>query len=178
VNRPTSFLAILLVAIFAIAFLSALLRRRARTAAPSWPFYVKKAMSPVEQVLYHRLVKALPDRIVLAQVGLSRILGVKKGHNYGAWFNRINRMSADFVICAKDSSVLAVIELDDASHAREDRLAADAKKDLALESAGVRVVRFQVKALPDEAAIRAAVDPAPSDIPLRQEPSLSRGWTP
>lgn len=64
-------------------------------------------------------------------------------------------MSADFVVCAKDSSIIAVIELDDASHARENRKVADAKKNTALRAAGIRVIRWQAKSLPDEAAIKA-----------------------
>ena len=43
-------------------------------------------------------------------------------------------MSADFVVCNKYSSIVAVIELDDATHQRNDRQAADAKKDKALGS--------------------------------------------
>lgn len=78
-----------------------------------WPFYAKRVLSKPEQVLYHSLVEALPDHIVLAQVQLSRFLGVNKGENFHAWNNRINRMSADFLICTKDTSVVAVIELDD-----------------------------------------------------------------
>lgn len=124
-----------------------------------WPFYAKKPLSQPEQVLYFRLVQALPEHIILAQVQLSRLLGVKKGNNYHAWFNRINRMSADFVVCNKDSSIVAVIELDDATHQKEDRQAADAKKDKALSSAAIRIVRWQAKAIPDIAAIQAAFLP-------------------
>jgi very-short-patch-repair endonuclease len=64
-------------------------------------------------------------------------------------------MSADFVVCNKDSSIVAVIELDDATHQKEDRQAADAKKDKALASANVRVIRWQVKAIPDVANIQS-----------------------
>ncbi len=124
-----------------------------------WPFYAKKPLSQPEQVLYFRLAQALPEHIVLAQVQLSRLLGVKKGNNYQAWFNRINRMSADFVVCNKDCSIVAVIELDDATHQKEDRQAADAKKDKALSSAGIRIVRWQTKAIPDIAAIRSTIMP-------------------
>ncbi len=124
-----------------------------------WPFYPKKPLSQPEQVLYFRLVQALPDHIVLAQVQLSRLLGVKKGNNYQAWFNRINRMSADFVVCNKDSSIVAVIELDDATHQKEDRQAADAKKDKALSSAGIRIIRWQAKAIPDVGVIQATFMP-------------------
>lgn len=55
----------------------------------------------------------------------------------------------------KDSSIAAVIELDDATHQRKDRQVADAKKDKALASASVRMVRWQAKAIPDIAAIQA-----------------------
>ncbi|TLU82119.1 MAG: DUF2726 domain-containing protein [Chlorobium sp.] len=124
------------------------------TDAP-WPFYAKKPLSSPEQVLYFRLCKALPEHIVLAQVGISRFLGVKKGNNFGEWFNRINRMSADFVLCSKDLTIVAVIELDDSSHEKADRQAADAKKDKALGSAGIRIVRWQTSSMPDEASIKA-----------------------
>ncbi len=144
-----------------------------------WPFYAKKPLSSPEQVLYFRLCKALPEHIVLAQVGLSRILGVKKGNNFGEWFNRINRMSADFVLCAKDSTIVAVIELDDASHEKADRQAADAKKEKALSSAGIRVVRWQAKSIPDEAAIKAAFvhaqQGAPADRLQRASPASAVG---
>jgi Protein of unknown function (DUF2726) len=121
-----------------------------------WPFYAKNPLSSPELVLYFRLRKALPQHIVLAQVGLSRILGVKKGNNFGEWFNRINRMSADFVVCLKDSTIVAVVELDDASHEKAERQAADAKKDKALTSAGIRILRWHVKSIPDEGAIKAS----------------------
>lgn len=129
-------------------------RRRGDDSGESWPFFAKRPLSQPEQVLYYRLVRVLPDYMVLAQVSLSRLLGVKAGHNAQAWFNRINRMSADFVVCRKDSSVVAVIELDDSSHVREDRLVADRKKETALQSAGIRLLRWNVKALPDEETIK------------------------
>ena len=52
------------------------------TSSEPWPFYPKRPLTSPEQVLYHRLVKALPDNIVLAQVQVSRVLGVKKGNNF------------------------------------------------------------------------------------------------
>ena len=126
-----------------------------------WPFYAKRPLSQPERVLYFRLVQALPERIILAQVQLSRMLGVKKGNNYQAWLNRINRMSADFVICKKDYSIVAVIELDDASHQRDDRRAADAKKDQALSSAGIRIVRWQTTSMPDVTMIQSIFNAHP-----------------
>ena len=147
---------LLIVIAVILVFLLVLKGRQEPNKDEVWPFYAKKPLTQPEQVLYFRLVKALPDAIVLAQVQLSRLLGVKKGNNFQAWYNRINRMSADFVVCNKDSSIVAVIELDDASHEREDRKLADAKKDKALSSAGIRIIRWQAGAIPDEATIKAA----------------------
>ncbi|WP_018985517.1 DUF2726 domain-containing protein [Methylophilus methylotrophus] len=114
-----------------------------------WPYYVKKPLSQPEQILYFRLIEALPDKIVLAQVQLSRFLGVKKGFDYQSWINRVNRMSADFVICNKDSSVLAVIELDDSTHESSSRQLQDQKKNQVLASANIKLIRWHVKSIPD-----------------------------
>ena len=158
---------VVLVLIVCLPVLSLLVRRGSRVRG-EWPFYAKRPLSQPEQVLYHRLVAALPERIVLAQVQVSRVLGVKKGFNFHEWNNRINRMSYDFVVCAKDSSVLAVVELDDKSHDSESRRKADAKKDRASSAAGIRVIRWNVKALPDQAAIREAFSELPSIRPGAQ----------
>jgi very-short-patch-repair endonuclease len=126
-----------------------------------WPFYLKKVMSQPEQILYQRLVAALPDHIVLAQVQLSRVLAVRKDVNRQKWHSRISQKSLDFVICAKDASVVVAIELDDRSHQKKIRIEADDTKEKALASAGVSLIRWHVGALPDEAAIRSAVSGAP-----------------
>lgn len=153
----------LLIAVIAVIVIAIIVVQKAKvkgsTNDKAWPFYAKKPMSPPEQVLYFRLVQALPEHIILSQVQLSRLLGVKKGNNNQSWYNRINRMSADFVVCRKDSSIVAVIELDDATHKRSDRQVADSKKDKALASAEVRIVRWQAKSIPDIATIKATFMP-------------------
>jgi len=136
----------------AVRLLRILFRARANSAV--WPFYARRLMSQPEQVLYHRLVRALPDYIVLAQVQVSRVLGVRRGFKFHEWNNRINRLSYDFVICSKDSSVLAAIELDDKSHDTESRDRTDSKKDKATQDAGIRIIRWRVSAMPSETAIR------------------------
>ncbi len=85
------------------------------------------------------------------------MLGVKKGFNFREWNNRINRMSYDFVVCARDSTVVAAIELDDKTHESMTRAAVDAKKQKATAAAGVRLIRWHAQALPEEAVIQAAV---------------------
>jgi hypothetical protein len=120
----------------------------------TWPFYVRRPLSQPEQVLYHRLIRALPEHIVLAQVQVSRVLGVKKGANFHEWNTRINRLSYDFVVCSNDSTVIAAIELDDKSHESASRVKTDEKKNKASADAGLRLVRWQVRSLPSEEAVR------------------------
>ena len=155
-------IAVIVVVVLGLLVAAALRRTKQSGAEGTWPFFAKKPLSQPEQVLYFRLLHALPEHIVLAQVQLSRILGVRKGDNYQSWLNRIHQLSADFVVCAKDATVLAVVELDDASHQGERRREADARKTRAVEAAGLRLVRWSVSALPDDAAIRSAVLPNPT----------------
>lgn len=140
-----------------VTFVFAWLRTRGTpgSTADRWPFVLRKPMSAPEQLLFFRLQQALPDHIVLAQVQLSRFLAVKRGHPPRAWLNRINRKSVDFLILAKDATVIAAIELDDRSHERPDRRHADAQKNRALADAGVRLIRWGVSRMPDAAMIRA-----------------------
>ena len=153
------FVVVALVVLAAVAIVLTAARKKSRTGTPEgpWPFYAKKPLSQPEQILYHRMVKALPEHIVLAQVQVSRVLGVKKGFNFHEWNNRVNRLSYDFVVCSKDSTVLLAIELDEKSHEAEDRANTDRKKDKATVAAGVKLVRWHVKSLPDEETIRAVV---------------------
>jgi hypothetical protein len=162
---------VVLLFILALLVVLPILIRRGRLAAgssSSWPFHVKRLLTQPEQVLYHRLVKALPDHVVLAQVQMSRVLGVKKGFRFHEWNNRINRMSYDFVICDKAATVIAAIELDDKSHEGERGIENDAKKSKATTDAGLRLIRWHVKSLPDVLTIQrelSAADPSPGTLP-------------
>lgn len=148
---------VVILLILALVAVLPLLKKGGRLASGSsrpWPFYVKRPLTQPEQVLYHRLVKALPKHVILAQVQVSRVLGVRKGFRFNEWNNRINRLSYDFLICGKDSTVIAAIELDDKSHESAQRMDTDAKKSKATTDAGLRLVRWHVKSLPDEQMIR------------------------
>ncbi|PTN55670.1 DUF2726 domain-containing protein [Stenotrophomonas panacihumi] len=145
-------------AALAFAITAALSRRQ--SVASKWPLYGKRVLSGPEQALYWRLVEALPGDVVLAQVQLSRFLGIQKGNRRIEWLNRINQKSADFVVCHKDFSIIAVIELDDATHGRPSRQKADRDKEKALSDAGLRLIRWHVKRVPTMEEIQLAVHPA------------------
>lgn len=79
------------------------------------------------------------------------------------------------MVCAMDSSVLAVIEPDDKSHGSESRRRADAKKDRATSAAGIRMIRWNVKALPDQDFTREALLEMPPIRPSAQLSAQSMG---
>jgi very-short-patch-repair endonuclease len=158
-----------------LAIWALLIVLKARVMPPDndkkWPYYPKFVLTQPEQVLYHRLTSALPDYLVLSQVQVSRVLGVKKGVHFGTWNNRINRLSYDFVICNKDSSVVAAIELDDSSHSSQQRIRTDAKKDKATADAGIRLIRWHISNLPDEQTIQNAILEAQAALPEPANPT-------
>ena len=147
------FLIFILFFLFFVVAASRALKSRGRqkfkyNPSDDWPFEKEKLLTNPEKVLYFRLIEALPDYCVFAQVQLSQLMSVKKGHDFKQWFNRINRMSADFVVTNKAMEIIAVIELDDRTHLRAGRVAADRKKDHALLSAGIEVIRCNVSEMP------------------------------
>ena len=154
---------VIFILFLAAAFIAAaklgLLKKGRGGQADHWPVFPKKVLTPVEQQLYQRLIRAYPDRIVLAQVSLSQIIGVKKGHNFKAIWNRYNRLTADFVLCTKDFRTVAVLELDDRSHDNPARMDADRRKAAICEAAGIPLHRLNVNPLPNETELRALLTP-------------------
>ena len=150
----------LFLALVAAAVLSLVakgLRSRGVLSRP-WPLEAKRhLLSERERLLYQRLVQSLPDHIVLAQVQLLQVLNFKRGRRTYAVLNRISQLSLDFLILNPDTRPVAAIELDDVTHELGDRRRADANKSHALKSAGVPLIRWTARNLPDAAAIRAVV---------------------
>ncbi|WP_257720742.1 DUF2726 domain-containing protein [Roseateles depolymerans] len=128
-------------------------------------------MTPREQSMYFRLVETFPDHVVLAQVAFSAILTTKDRPTRATF----DRKVCDFVLCSKGFEVIAVIELDDASH--QGREQADAKRQALLTRAGYRVERFAQ--IPDAGVLRARLmPPAPSAANPQQHPVSSQQHAP
>ncbi len=114
----------------------------------------KTPLSKREQSMYFRLTEVFPEMVVLSQVSFSALITGKNA----AVRNRFNRKYADFVLCSKAFQVVAVVELDDASH--EGREQQDKDRESILALAGIRVVRF--KQVPDAADLLSALAPKES----------------
>lgn len=147
---------VILIVVVAVLLLLAARKSSARRkiADEEWPVYADTPLSLPEQSFYFRLKQALPEHVVFAQMQYSQFISIKPGsEHWQAWRNRLSQKSADFVICDKSMAVQAVIELDDATHARADRRESDRVKEAALKAAGIRLIRCQAKNLPEESAI-------------------------
>lgn len=110
----------------------------------------KPVMTAREQQMYHLLQTALPECTVLAQVAFSALVTAKGWANR----NRFDRKVADFVLCSQQLNVIAVIELDDDSHAG--RESQDKERDAMLRLAGYVTLRYVN--FPTQQALRADVE--------------------
>lgn len=109
----------------------------------------RRPLNSYEQAMYWRLIKALPDRIILAQVAMNRCISAK-----GPAAAIIACESLDFVICNKAMRILGAIELEDDNHPiTEHRQKANQIKEEALEIAGIKLIRCTTSALPSEGYI-------------------------
>ena len=110
----------------------------------------KQPLTEREQAMYFRLRDTFPNLVVLAQVAFSALVTSKDAPTRATF----NRKMADFVLCDRAFAVIAVIELDDASH--RGREGDDANRDAILESAGIRTLRF--KSIPDGDKLKTAIE--------------------
>ena len=125
-----------------------------------WPFEPMPIMTPTEVIFFNRLQQAVPELIIFGQVQLSRIIMPNDDDDtdQGFWFNRICRMSVDYVLVDQDKqTVLLAIELDDWTHNTRRRQQQDEKKDKALLSAGISILRIDGEAMPDAALLRRKI---------------------
>lgn len=136
-----------------ILLIAAISLKKKSTDYPA--FEAKKPLSNPEQILYHRLTQALPDKVILAQVSFSRFLRTKGGSKKENWrqFSKARQKVADYLICEKDFTIRIAIELDDSTHKKEK----DERRDKYLASAGIKTVRWNVKNLPSKEQIQEAI---------------------
>ncbi|EKE17727.1 MAG: hypothetical protein ACD_10C00302G0003 [uncultured bacterium] len=121
------------------------------------PYFGKTVLSEPEQILFHRLKEALPNQLVFVQVAMNALVGIRKNPTWQSQFNVISGKYVDFVVCNPDFTVKAIVELDDSTHQRTDRIKSDAVKDLAFQKISCPMVRFHVREIPNIEQIRLAI---------------------
>ncbi|HKY91009.1 MAG TPA: DUF2726 domain-containing protein [Nevskiaceae bacterium] len=145
----------------AAILLGALLFSHRQGRAQARSFESSPLLTPSERRFYMRLLHALPDHFVFAQVSPAKVLEIRSASRKAlADHERVSREAFDFVICNQESLPVAVVELDAREPDRKGRMAPlDRSKDDLCAAAGLRFVRFRANALPDRDAIREAVFP-------------------
>ncbi len=101
-------------------------------------------LSPAELSFYKVLQSALGDRATISpKVNLADNFFVARPNENQGYRNKIDRKHVDFLICDPTSmKPLCGIELDDSSHARQDRQTRDEFVDRVFEVAGLSLVRI------------------------------------
>jgi hypothetical protein len=100
------------------------------------PVSSRRPLTAFEERMFAALTAALPECVVLAQVAFSALITTDdRAHR-----NRFDRKVADFVICSRQMTPFAIIELDDRSH--RGKAAADAQRDALMLNAGYHTLRY------------------------------------
>lgn len=156
----TDVLLIATTAVIALVVIAAIAggMKSGRRVPETYPYVTKGVMTEPEQVLYYRLIEALPEHVVLAQVQMSSFLKIRgRQTHWKAVSSRIREKSADFLICDKTGNPVAMIELQDRTHERPERIKSDEFKRKAAEAARLKLVTFHVGQMPSVEEIRKAV---------------------
>ncbi len=109
---------------------------------------VPSVMTKAEMAFYQSLITVVGgEYAVMVKVRLADIITVKKSSsNYMAHFGKIKAKHVDYLLCDKaDLKPVLVIELDDKSHQRADRVARDKLVDGIFKSVGLPVLHHPVK---------------------------------
>ncbi|WP_341889251.1 DUF2726 domain-containing protein [Variovorax sp. YR752] len=120
----------------------------------SWTPQAVRVLTLPERQAYDLVRKALPGRLVLAQVPLARFISVPTRHSYSDWLTRVGRLTVDLLVCDKSSRVVAVVDVRTAGQSPRSTRRHDRMTQV-LETAGIRVLHWNADALPSASEVRA-----------------------
>ncbi len=123
----------------------------------------KWLLTKAEFSLYRVLEQVVGSELIICpKVRLADVIAVKKGaDNWQKHQNRIQSKHVDFVLCTPDTiEPRVVIELNDASHDRDDRKKRDAFVERALAAAGLPFVAIRARQGYVPAEVKAAIKAA------------------
>lgn len=152
----------LMAGVFGLAAIKTFLAKNAGKSSLANGFKPKALMTPNEYEFLSRLESAAPELRFHAQVSMGALLDPRVDRKDSKKeFYRLRGMFSqkivDFVAQNRtNGAVVAIIELDDRTHSAEE----DERRDQMLSDAGYKIIRWQSKKKPDEAAIREKLFPS------------------
>lgn len=161
--NPAIYLAIILVVLGTLAYfvIHYIWRARRQDTLPSAPLAVKPKpiMTDAERAFFHTLQNAFANRYeIFPQVALESLVSQTGKLPANVW-GMLRNSRVDFVLAhPKFLGPLAVLELDDSSHAQATTRARDEIKERILKDAKIPLLRFRVGDKWDANVIRAQVE--------------------
>jgi len=123
-----------------------------------WPPQATRVLSNRERLAFGTLVRALPEYMILAQVPVARFISVPKRNSYADWLRRLGYQCVDFAICDMAAQVVAVVELQPAANASNERTRKRlARMGRSLKAAKIPLLTWPEMALPTVDDAREAV---------------------
>jgi hypothetical protein len=143
----------------------------------AWPPQAVRVLTLPERRAYDTLRKALPGRLVLAQVPLARFISVPTRNSYSDWLTRVGRLSVDLLVCDHSSRPIAAIDIRGADEsARSNKR--HARMAEVLRSAGILVHSWNADALPSITEARSLFIPIADEGEESVLPAMSAGGKP
>ena len=106
--------------------------------------YMKAPLLTRRELKHYHILKELADErnlLICPKVRLLDLVVPKPGiKNYGGLKTRVMSKHVDFVVCQQDMEVICIIELDDKTHQRPDRIQRDRFVDSVLIGAGYKII--------------------------------------
>lgn len=130
-------------------------------AGVSMPYCLRDDfLSPAERSFFGVLQLATGSRaVIFSKVRVADLLYVPRGNGHQGYQNRIVAKHVDFVLCDPGSmQPIAVIELDDASHGKADRIERDGFLESAFIAAGLPLIRFPAQRQYDVKTVATQID--------------------
>lgn len=137
----------ILIAIFVfLSFLKSLIGKKSLTKTSTYRYERKEHLTTRPEKEFLETLLSITKNIfyIFPQIHLTSLVNHKiPGQNPTAALNHIDRKSVDYVICDKENlKPLLVIEFDDPSHQREDRMERDIEVERILAEAGIPLLRI------------------------------------
>lgn len=156
------FIVVLVIALIILAFF---VKKSGQKIAKEISPYIQKQyfMSNAEKDFFLLLTQILGDRYyIFSQVSVNSLLTVDRhGKEFIHHLNKIRQKSVDFVLVEKNTmKTLLVIELDDRSHLKPERMARDQFLDTIFAEAGLKLLRIQNQRQYDEGVLSQQINAA------------------
>lgn len=110
------------------------------------------------------------------QADILEVVHIKKDSHFWKSFNRISQKHVDFVLCDSETSQpLIIIELNDKSHYRQDRINRDIELREAIRNTKIKLVEIRVSSYYTIDAIKKSIYEQPLDCDvLKQNPNARK----